>query len=318
MPDINRAPVGDLDGWRQVFVDDFDTDVPLGKFPGNVSTKWGAYLEGWKDTSKHGTYSPGRTTSISGGVLTKRIHTENGVPLVCALTPKIAKPFLYGRLAVRARFDKLPGYKAAWLLWPDVGDNNTHIDASGVKVAGGEGEIDFPEMDLDSDGVGGFMHRIGIPADQYAMPKVPVDITQWHDYVIEWAPNLVVFLLDGKVIGRTTTRIPNKAMHWVLQTETKLGASTPLPDPAVAGNVQIEWVAAWRFDPTAVAPPLPAPPVVVPTPTPTPVPDPVPTPDPTPAPTPEPVPTPTPLPPGPVTTAELVAFARRIIATYDK
>src|SRR5207237_3205004 len=180
----NRAPVGDLNGWRQVFVDDFDTDVPLGKFPAAVSTKWGAYLEGWKDTSKHGTYSPGRTVSIAGGVLTKRIRTDTGVPLVCALTPKLAKPFLYGRFAVRARFDKLPGYKAAWLLWPDVGDNNTHVDpVTKLTVPGGEGEIDFPEMDLDSASLGGFMHRTGVPADQYAMPKVPVDITQWHDYV---------------------------------------------------------------------------------------------------------------------------------------
>ena len=37
-------------------------------------------------------------------------------------------------------------------------------------------------------------------------------------------------------------------MHWVLQTETALTSSTA-PPASVAGNVQIDWVAAWAYDP---------------------------------------------------------------------
>ena len=79
------------------------------------------------------------------------------------------------------------------------------------------------------------------------------DSSGWHTAVIEWSPDLVVFTLDGVEIGRTTERIPRKAMHWVLQTETMLTSKRPPLD--AAGNVQIDWVAAWQYDPTAVAPP---------------------------------------------------------------
>jgi hypothetical protein len=77
-----------------------------------------------------------------------------------------------------------------------------------------------------------------------------MDPNQWHTTVIEWSPNLVVFKLDGVEVGRSTTRIPNTPMHWVLQTETKLGGTRPAN--SVAGNVQIDWVSSWTYvDPKA-------------------------------------------------------------------
>lgn len=45
---------------------------------------------------------------------------------------------------------------------------------------------------------------------------------------MEWSPNLVVFKLDGVQIGRTSERIPNTAMHWVIQTETSISSVAPL------------------------------------------------------------------------------------------
>jgi hypothetical protein len=64
--------------------------------------------------------------------------------------------------------------------------------------------------------------------------------------VIEWSPNLVVFTLDGSEIGRTTTRVPNTPMHWVLQSETSLKTGTAA-DAKV--NLMIDWVAAWAYAP---------------------------------------------------------------------
>src|SRR4051812_8934318 len=55
LPSGEAMPVGNLDGWRQTFTDDFTTDVALGSFPSAVSGKWGAYPSPWKDTSKYGT-----------------------------------------------------------------------------------------------------------------------------------------------------------------------------------------------------------------------------------------------------------------------
>ena len=48
-------PVGNLNGWRQIFTDDFTTDVPLGSFPGPYAKKWTSYT-GFDDTSGNGTY----------------------------------------------------------------------------------------------------------------------------------------------------------------------------------------------------------------------------------------------------------------------
>jgi len=239
------APVGDLPGWKQIFVDDFSTDVARGDFPAQVSDSWGAYPSPWTDTSGVGRYDPERVVSIDDGILTKSLRTENGQPLVAALRPKIndqpAFGSLYGRYAVRVRSDDVEGYKMAWLLWPDSGTNTTG-SASGV---GGNGEIDFPERDLSGDRVMGFVHHQDATRknDQYWTAS-QVDASAWHTYVIEWTPDLVVFLLDGVEVGRTTERVPNTSMHWVLQTETVLSGSTP---PSAAGDVEIDWVAAWEY-----------------------------------------------------------------------
>ena len=53
-------------------------------------------------------------------------------------------------------------------------------------------------------------------------------------------------MLDGQVVGQTTTRVPSSSMHWVLQTETALGGAAP--SSATQGNVQIDWVAAWAHN----------------------------------------------------------------------
>jgi beta-glucanase (GH16 family) len=166
--------------------------------------------------------------------------------MVAALLPKAPdtgrEGQTYGRYAVRFKADPIDGYKMAWLLWPDSGRWPR------------DGEIDFPERDLSSTTVSGFVHHQGARrgSDQ-ASVKVEYDSSAWHTAVIEWSPDLVVFTLDGVEIGRTTERIPSKPMHWVLQTETMLTSKRPPKD--AAGNVQIDWVAVWQYDPTAVAPP---------------------------------------------------------------
>ena len=45
-------------------------------------------------------------------------------------------------------------------------------------------------------------------------------------------------------------RTPTTPMHWVLQTEIALTAEASAR-PVRSGNVQIDWVAAWAYDPSA-------------------------------------------------------------------
>ncbi|MCY1046919.1 glycoside hydrolase family 16 protein [Corallococcus sp. bb12-1] len=235
-PSGEPMPVGDLMNWRQVFTDDFTTPVPVGQFPAAVSSKWSVYLDGWKDTSKNGTYSPSSVVSIQNGVLNKYLHTVNGVHRVAAVLPKIpgataSGGLPAGRFAVRFKADPVPGYKTAWLLWPDS------------EVWPRDGEIDFPEGDLDGT-IAGFMHRQnGTSGGDQDAVSTSARFTSWHTAIIEWTPGRCRFILDGTVILDKTSRVPTTPMHWVLQTETDLSGTAP--SSSAAGNVQIDWVAVW-------------------------------------------------------------------------
>ena len=114
-------------GWRLVFADDFKRAMPLGSFPGSVSTRWGAY-RGTHDTSGHGMYVPGRVVSVHGGVLDIHLHTSDRTHMVAAVYPKVPGAsskdgFVRGRYVMRFRADETAGYKLVSLLWPDSGNN---------------------------------------------------------------------------------------------------------------------------------------------------------------------------------------------------
>jgi hypothetical protein len=236
-PSGAAMPLGDLPGWHQLFTDDFTTDVPVGSFPSAVSDKWSAYPDGTKDTSNNGTYEPDQVTSVQNGILNVHLHTQNGTHMVAALLPKLPGApgreggLQYGRYVIRFKADTIAGYKVAWLLWPD--SENWPYD----------GEIDFPESNLDGT-INAFMHHQDgtSSSDQDAYPT-NARYSSWHTAVIEWLPTRVTFILDGNVIGNSTARIPNTPMHWVIQTETALGGS--VPSDSIAGNVQIDWVAVY-------------------------------------------------------------------------
>jgi hypothetical protein len=223
-------PIGDVPGWHQVFADDFTTNVPIGQFPRAVAARWGgSYPDGWTDTSGAGTYMPSQVVSVSGGVMDLYLHTAGAVHMVAAPVPSLPT-MTYGRYVIRFRSDAIPGYKTAWLLWPDSG------------VWPRDGEIDFPEGSLDGT-IAGFVHYQGgtSGSDQYVMPDTGVTYTGWHTAQIDWLPSGVTFSLDGNVVGQTTSRVPNTPMRWVIQTETDGGA----PPASSAGNLQIDWVSVY-------------------------------------------------------------------------
>ena len=224
-------PRGDIAGWHQVFAEDFATPVALGAFPGNLyQRKWGVYV-GRHDTSGRGVYDPSRVLSVSNGVLNIYLHTENGIHLVAAPYPLLPgrgnlRGMSYGRYSIRFRADPVAGYKTAWLLWPD--SNNWPAD----------GEIDWPEGNL-SGIMNAFMHYANPAGGQAAFPT-RFTYQAWHTATTEWSPGNVRFLLDGQVMGVSTTQIPSNPMHLVLQTETQIGG--PAPSDTAAGYVQVDWV----------------------------------------------------------------------------
>ncbi|MBR7828813.1 glycoside hydrolase family 16 protein [Actinospica sp. MGRD01-02] len=248
-------PPGDIPGWHQIFADDFPTDVPVGGFsgcdngatrtctglPATVAAKWWAYPDGWKDTSGQGTYMPSETMSIANGEMHIHMFTSNGRTMVAAPVPKIPAPAgpeggqTYGRYAVRWMV-KAPtaSFKLAWLLWPDS------------EKFPGDGEIDFPEGQLNGD-ITAFMHRRGATADNDQNEfdtAVPIS-SGWHTSIVEWTATGCTFILDGTVTGKADARIPDTPMHWVLQSETVPDRVTHSADTA---DIYIAWVAIYRPD----------------------------------------------------------------------
>jgi hypothetical protein len=251
-PSGAAMPTGNLPGWTQVFSDNFQTSVPVGGFsgcnsgssimtstctglPSTVSSQLFAYPDGWTDTSGNGTYSPSQVLSIQNGMLDYYLHTTDGVHMVAAVVPKIPGGvddggLQYGAYAIRFKSDLIPGYKAAFLLWPDSGTWPQ------------DGEIDFPEGDLDSN-FSAFMHQLGASSGSQQDAYTTSDTFQeWHTAVIEWTPTMCRFILDGQVIGTSISLIPNTPMHWVLQAETALSGS---PSDDVSGHVDVAWIAAY-------------------------------------------------------------------------
>ena len=223
-------PAADVGPWKHLFSEDFDTSVSPGGFLLSPAyrNRWAAY-ERFNDTRGIGRYSL-ENVSVAEGVLNVHLSMVNGVPVVAALVPL---PFgqwggtRYGRYSVRFRSDPLPGYKTSWLLWPD---SNRWT----------EGEIDFPEGELDGT-ISAFNHRLGRPQENTLVRDTGVTYRKWHTATVEWSPVGVTYYLDGHAVA-VSHEPPHSPMHVVLQTET-----ARRPEAATAGNVQIDWISLWRY-----------------------------------------------------------------------
>jgi hypothetical protein len=233
-PSGESMPVRDVPGWHRVFADDFTRDVRRGTFPRGTKGKWGAYPNGWSDTSGNGTYNCTKVCSVHDGMLDLWLHSEHGMHYGAVPYPRIpgGNNFRYGRYAIRFRSDPVPGYKTAWLLWP----KSDHWPR--------DGEIDFPEGSLDGTFCAFVHHQGGTHGSDQASFCPGARYGAWHTAVIEWTPGRVNFILDGRTAGRARSRVPSTPMHWVLQTETDVDHSPP--STSAAGHVQVDWVVVYR------------------------------------------------------------------------
>lgn len=261
-----KPPPLTVPNWTPILVEDFDTDVAMGQVIGSSAYAKAitAYPTGWR-TSKpwqSGMYDNGRL-EVKDGCLISHIATVTDArgthPRVTAVRPRLSAVapwgIHHGRLSVRFKADELPGYKVAWLLWPDSG------------VWPRDGEIDFPEQCLRKDQmVRGFMHRQDATdgSDQaHATGATSACDGEWHTATITWKPGgwrttECTFTWDGFQIGKTFERVPTGPMHWILQTEPDLhpkylgvvnGHKTwELPDPDVAGCIEVDWIVGYQAE----------------------------------------------------------------------
>lgn len=230
-PSGQRMPVGDIGNFDQVFTDDFTTNLSRGSFPGSYASKWASY-DGFGDTLGGGVYNQD-IISMSGGVMDLYLHKENGKGQVAAPVPKINGDWnsqVYGKYTVRFKSDALPGYRTAWLLWPESD-----------KWA--EGEIDFPEGGLAGE-MWGFNHCVGNPAVNCGWVDTNTTYTSWHTVSVEWTPAGVTMILDGKTVMKSTNAIPKKNLRWILQTESGTSNTAKMTKD---GHLQIDWVTIYDY-----------------------------------------------------------------------
>jgi beta-glucanase (GH16 family) len=241
------APAGDLPGWRQILLDDFAQDVASwgdctswangASCPGLAGTpyasKWWAYPSNYQDTREKnngdgGFYQPS-DMYMSGGQLHLPLSRANGTSRSQAPVPKATIGRTYGRFSLRARSDSSPNFKVAWLMW---------------RVVTNWGEIDFPEADLDDDGICAVNHAMnGGDAFKKCANSTDFSDGNWHTYTTEWTPGRLRFYVDGILFGETTNQVPSTAMTWIIQSETRLSGT--LESNAAPIEIDIDWVAVW-------------------------------------------------------------------------
>jgi acid phosphatase len=163
-------------GWTNlVYRDDFNGSA-LG--PG-----WGVYDSA--GNNGNGIRSPAQI-SVANGVMTTTGAADGTTAGISARQSQ-----KYGRWEVRARFPAGCGcYHPILILWPD---------ADNWPAAG---EIDYAEVfDAGRRTLHFFLHYSADNRQLFA--SVPVDMTQWHDYAVEWTADHITGYLDGEPFFHT-------------------------------------------------------------------------------------------------------------------
>lgn len=255
-------PTGDIDsganpdavpsGMIRWVNEEFPVDVALGQWAncgwGNVDCaslpsyyrgRWGAYPDGSPVSNNpiYGVNQPSQVLSVSNGALDFFFHSNaSGQALVASPHPiphggpnvGLAGPNPQ-RISARIKVISVngSGYHMANLLWPL--DDNWPTN----------GEIDFPEGDLSGSSCA-YMHRqngtSGGDQDIYCTSAL---FTDWHTYTTDWRPDLgyCAFYADGVLIGRSTARVPNTDMRYIMQSD-----ATGFPVDATQAHLKVDWL----------------------------------------------------------------------------
>jgi hypothetical protein len=177
-------------GWKLVGGDEFNGD--------GLSGQWGSY-DG-KGHDGKGRREPGKV-SVEGGNL---VIKGDGDGNTGGVSYKDGQK--YGKWELRAKFpagDKQ--YHPVLILWPDA-ENWPE-----------GGEIDFAETNSAADDVSFFLHYN--PSNEQDSESKKLDITQWHNYAVEWVSGRITGYIDGQKWFESTNgdAMPPGAMHPTIQ-----------------------------------------------------------------------------------------------------
>ena len=188
-------------GWTLVGGDEFN---------GSKSSEWSEY-----DGEGHA--GNGRRTpdaiSVENGSLVIRGDSEGNTGGMA-----YGQSQRFGKWEMRAKFPKGDSqYHPVLILWP-----SDHDWPEG-------GEIDFAETDSASDGLSFFLHYGSSNSQKSA--KKTLDITQWHNYAVEWVDGRITGYIDGQKWFESTSdeTMPPGTMHPTIQLDYFPDGGSPKP-----------------------------------------------------------------------------------------
>jgi hypothetical protein len=182
------------------------------------ATKWIVYNS--PGHAGQGIRSPQQVT-VDGS---KMVMTGTPDGTTAGMSAKFANQ-KYGRWEVRAAGSGDNEYHMVSILWPDSG--NWPCD----------GEVDYAET-TGGWNVIKFFHHYGCSNLQTSQSK-PLDVTQFHNYAVDWSPNGIVGYVDGVkwFEDNNPAHQPPGPMHQTLQLDW-------FPDSTAngAGEMRVDWV----------------------------------------------------------------------------
>lgn len=113
--------------------------------------------------------------------------------------------FTYGRAVARIKMPDAVGvWPAFWLLgngaWPETGE---------IDIMEYVGEADWTGVALHGKGYSGETPLV----NKYFFPD-GTDVTQWHEYSVEWTSEQILFLVDGRLTYRATRPMVEHYGKW--------------------------------------------------------------------------------------------------------
>jgi hypothetical protein len=184
-----------------------------------------------------GDHDPLRVSGIQSGVFSGEVGSTIGQqPFREGLVVREFQPTqwgwtpAYGLLEVRARMDlSARSMAAVWI----VGLEDEPTRSAEICIFEVFGESLEADGGRQTAAVGMGVHPFRDPAitDDFAAPRVAIDVAEFHVYAAEWRPGRVEFLIDGQRV-RAVEQAPDYPMQMMVAVFDfpDKAASTPQPD----------------------------------------------------------------------------------------
>jgi hypothetical protein len=224
------VPRGDIAGWRQTFVDDFEG--------AELSDQWGVY-NGVPSGDPGSRWLPGHV-QVEDSQLVLAGYQDGG-QLVTGGVSNHPVAQTYGKWEVRFRVDAADEMTIAFLLWPQGGSWPPEIDF--FEDAGG-----------DRQQASSFLHYRKNGGQGKTQRSLTADFTTWQTVGVEWLPGRLNYTLNGRTWATLTgSDVPSQPMWMALQAQgggcakraTYAESACPSAGNPPRADVRVDWVSVY-------------------------------------------------------------------------